>query len=236
MAHLLRPASLAMAVFVAPAWCAASPPPPAATTAAIFLPYYDSDDWSDAAVNETTYTIFCPTQTPPACDLALEFPFIVVEGPSTLKFHGTHTSTLCVSSLPGACPLDTRTDLKPSIFVRTANLECKLNASTAATCSGYSSYASGYLNAGSSGPTETSWTSTLSGSDVVWNALTLTETPTKTDDDLKPTDADQNSATVPSSVLYNPTATGQGQGAANGLRPASLVIVAAASLALFCVS
>ncbi|KAG5999117.1 hypothetical protein E4U54_002056, partial [Claviceps lovelessii] len=28
-----------------------------------------------------------------ACDLSLEFPFIIVEGPSTLKFHGTLTST-----------------------------------------------------------------------------------------------------------------------------------------------
>ncbi|PHH64833.1 hypothetical protein CDD81_3899 [Ophiocordyceps australis] len=220
MAHLVRRASLAMAVFVAPAWCAASPPL-AATTAAIFLPYYDSNDWSvlrgsvvasDAAAKETTYTIFCPTQTPPACDLALDFPFIVVEGPSTLKFHGTHTSTL------------------------TANLECKLNASTAATCSGYSSYASGYLNTGSAGPMETSWTSTLSGSDVVWNVLTLTETPTATHDDLKPTDTNQNGATVASSVLYYPTPTAQGQGAANGLRPASLVMVAAASLALLCAS
>ncbi|KAG5999684.1 hypothetical protein E4U43_001923, partial [Claviceps pusilla] len=43
--------------------------------------------------SETTFTIFCPTATQVACDLSLEFPFIIVEGPSTLKFHGTLTST-----------------------------------------------------------------------------------------------------------------------------------------------
>lgn len=43
--------------------------------------------------SETTYTIFCPTAAQVACDLSLEFPFIIVEGPSTLKFHGTLTST-----------------------------------------------------------------------------------------------------------------------------------------------
>lgn len=43
--------------------------------------------------SETTYTIFCPTETPAACDISLEFPFIIVEGQSTLKFHGTLTST-----------------------------------------------------------------------------------------------------------------------------------------------
>lgn len=45
---------------------------------------------------ETTYTIFCAPQTPPNCDLALEFPFIFVEGQQTLDFHGTKTSTLYV--------------------------------------------------------------------------------------------------------------------------------------------
>jgi hypothetical protein len=47
----------------------------------------------DASASETTYTIFCPTETPPACDLSLEFPFVIVEGPHTVKFHGTVTST-----------------------------------------------------------------------------------------------------------------------------------------------
>lgn len=42
----------------------------------------------------TTYTVFCPPQTPPACDIGLEFPFVFAEGPSTLQFHGTVHSTL----------------------------------------------------------------------------------------------------------------------------------------------
>lgn len=47
----------------------------------------------DTSASETTYTIFCPTETPPACDLSLEFPFVIVEGPHTVKFHGTVAST-----------------------------------------------------------------------------------------------------------------------------------------------
>lgn len=47
----------------------------------------------NATASQTTYTIFCPTETPQACDLSLEFPFVVVEGPNTVEFHGTYTST-----------------------------------------------------------------------------------------------------------------------------------------------
>lgn len=47
----------------------------------------------DTSASETTYTIFCPVETPPACDLSLEFPFIIIGGPHTVKFHGTVTST-----------------------------------------------------------------------------------------------------------------------------------------------
>lgn len=55
----------------------------------------------DASANRTTYTIFCPQQTPQACNLALEFPFIFVEGPETVEFHGTYTSTLYVLPILG---------------------------------------------------------------------------------------------------------------------------------------
>lgn len=50
----------------------------------------------NASASETTYTIFCPAETPPACDLSLEFPFVIVEGPHTVQFHGTVTSALYV--------------------------------------------------------------------------------------------------------------------------------------------
>jgi hypothetical protein len=85
--------------------------PATITTAPIYLPYYSEESWSlvrgsvvssDEEAKETTYTIFCPDQqdsNPPECDLALEFPFVIVEGPETVRFHGTHTSRLYVSLL-----------------------------------------------------------------------------------------------------------------------------------------
>lgn len=84
--------------------------PPTITTAPIYLPYYNKESWSlvrgsiissDEQAHETTYTIFCPDpngSTPPECDLSLEFPFILVEGPDTVRFHGTHPSRLYVFS------------------------------------------------------------------------------------------------------------------------------------------
>ncbi|OAQ63132.1 hypothetical protein VFPPC_16429 [Pochonia chlamydosporia 170] len=152
-----------------------STPTPTVTTAPIFIPYYSEDQWSvvrgsiistDTTATQTTYTIFCPTATQVACDLSLEFPFVIVEGPSTLKFHGTLTSTYI------------------------ADLECKMNGTTAATCSGYSSYRSGYTNGKYTGPTEVSWTSTLTGSNVHWGTLTLADKPTETDDSLDVTGTD----------------------------------------------
>jgi hypothetical protein len=71
--------------------------PPTITTAPIYLPYYNKESWSlvrgsivssDEQAQETTYTIFCPDtdgSTPPECDLSLEFPFILVEGPDTVR-------------------------------------------------------------------------------------------------------------------------------------------------------
>ncbi|KAG5971080.1 hypothetical protein E4U55_001315 [Claviceps digitariae] len=144
-------------------------PTPAITTAPVFIPYYSEDQWSavrgsilgtNKSASETTYTIFCPTAAQVACDLSLEFPFIIVEGPRTLKFHGTLTNTYI------------------------ADLECNMNGTTAATCSGYSSYRSGYTNGKHTGPTEVSWTSTLTGNQVVWGTLTLAPKPAETDDSL----------------------------------------------------
>ncbi|KAJ6444420.1 ATP-binding cassette transporter abc4 [Purpureocillium lavendulum] len=167
-------------------------PTPTITTAPVFIPDYPSKSWSifrgsilstNQTASETTYTIFCPTETPAACDISLEFPFIIVEGKSTLKFHGTLTSTYI------------------------ADLECNMNGTTAATCSGYSSYASGYTNGPHTGPTEVSWTSTLSGSHVQWGTLTLTDKPSTTDNSLDVTPTDITVPTVASSVLYGPNIT-----------------------------
>ncbi|KAK1967117.1 hypothetical protein LY78DRAFT_19259 [Colletotrichum sublineola] len=128
------------------------------TTVPIYLPHYDAKSWSQlrgsvisSNAKETTYTIFCAPQTPPNCDLAVEFPFVFAEGENTLQFHGTKTSTLI------------------------ADLGCTLSGTTAATCSGYSSLKSGYINGKHTGPTEVSWTSTMTGSEVQWGVLTLVE-------------------------------------------------------------
>jgi hypothetical protein len=171
--------------------------PSSATTAPIYLPHYDEEAWSlvrgsiidqDTSASETTYTIFCPVETGIACDLSLEFPFIIVGGPHTVKFHGTVTSTYI------------------------ANVECDLNGTTAATCSGYSSYRSGYSNGPHTGPTELSWTSTLSGTDVQWGALTLAPTPTQTADPLGVTITEQLEETSVD-LDFMPSPTNEGAGA-----------------------
>ncbi|EWZ42180.1 hypothetical protein FOCG_02641 [Fusarium oxysporum f. sp. radicis-lycopersici 26381] len=160
-----RSKSFWLALLAANSFAYAIEEPPAVTTAPIYLPYYDEDSWSlvrgsvissDAEAKETTYTIFCPDtddSDPPECDLSLEFPFVLVEGPDTVRFHGTHTSRL------------------------TANLECNLQGTTRATCSGYSSFNEGYSDGVHTGPTEVTWTSTYSGSEVEWGVLTMGELP-----------------------------------------------------------
>ncbi|PTB70844.1 hypothetical protein BBK36DRAFT_1107152 [Trichoderma citrinoviride] len=168
-------------------------PTPTVTEAPIYLPYYDERSWSlvrgsiistDPSASRTTFTIFCPTQTPPACDLSLEFPFVIVEGPGTLEFHGTVTSTYI------------------------ADVECDLNGTTAATCSGYSSYKAGYTNGRLTGPTQLSWTSTFTGSEVQWGTLTMAEAPGATDDAFDP----NGTMTVPtaSGMMYEPSPTSMG--------------------------
>ncbi|KAG6039099.1 hypothetical protein E4U41_003296 [Claviceps citrina] len=167
-------------------------PTPTMTAAPIFIPYYSEEQWAavrgsilstNKTASETTYTIFCPTAAQVACDLSLEFPFIIVEGPSTLKFHGTLTSTYI------------------------ADLECNMNGTTAATCSGYSSYRSGYTNGKHTGPTEVSWTSTLTGSEVGWGTLTLAHKPAETDGSLDVTGTGIAAPTAPTTamVYHSPT-------------------------------
>ncbi|KAK0391222.1 hypothetical protein NLU13_0723 [Sarocladium strictum] len=187
---------------------------PTPTTAPVFLPEWNANSWSlvrgsviatvrhhqsiwrtciaayigltcgqNPTASETTYTIFCPEMTPPACDLSLEFPFELVEGPDTVEFHGTYTSTYIVE------------------------LGCDLDGTTSARCSGYSSYKSGYSNGFVTGPTEISWTSTLTGSDVEYGVLTMAEKPSQTDDSL---DLD---ATLPmSDNAATPAETGTASG------------------------
>ncbi|KAL7789486.1 hypothetical protein V8C37DRAFT_386049 [Trichoderma ceciliae] len=167
---------------------------PTVTAAPIYLPYYDEREWSlvrgsiistDPSASRTTYTIFCPAETPPACDLSLEFPFVIVEGPDTLEFHGTVTSTYI------------------------ADVECDLNGTTAATCSGYSSYRSGYTNGHHTGPTQVSWTSTFTGSEVQWGTLTLANGPGATDD-VFDTAGTIGTPTAPSGMMYEPSSTSLG--------------------------
>jgi len=85
---------------------------------------------------------------------------------------------------------------------RTADLRCDLAGTTAATCSGYSSTAPGFHPGPVTEPSETTWTSTYSGSDVEWGALTLTSAPTTT-------------------LTPNLDATGLGTGSINPTRPLS---------------
>ncbi|UNI21851.1 hypothetical protein JDV02_007802 [Purpureocillium takamizusanense] len=203
--------------------CRATPsqtaPTPTITTAPVFIPDYPSQSWSlfrgsvlSTTASETTYTIFCPTDTPAACDISLEFPFIIVEGQSTLKFHGTLTSTYI------------------------ADLACNMNGTTAATCSGYSSYASGYTNGHHTGPTEVSWTSTLSGSHVQWGVLTLTDKPTTTDNSLNVTPTDITVPTVASSVLYGPNITSTSAGGSTVVDRCLLSVAVGAALLVAAVS
>ncbi|KAI5463228.1 hypothetical protein BGZ63DRAFT_353158 [Mariannaea sp. PMI_226] len=164
----------------------------AVTTAPIYLPYFNEESWSlmrgsiissNEKEHQTTYTIFCPNDNPPECDISLEFPFIIVEGPDTVIFHGTYTSTYI------------------------ANLECSLKGTTAATCSGYSSYRDGYTNGPHTGPTEVSWTSTYSGTNVEWGVLTMAEVPKETGDEWNVIATAEVTPVTESDDVASPTAT-----------------------------
>ena len=99
--------------------------------------------------------------------------------------------------------------LLPSI----ANLGCILNDTTAATCSGYSSFKSGFSVGPFTGPTQVSWTSTFSGKDVDWGSLTLTSVPTSTNDVLGITATAPSTPAASSTAAHlipTPTTTGAG--------------------------
>ncbi|KAM0565958.1 hypothetical protein ACHAP6_004868 [Verticillium nonalfalfae] len=68
----------------------------------------------------------------------------------------------------------------PFIFAEGDNTLRFEGGTTAATCSAYSSLKSGFVAGLYTGPTEISWTSTLSGSEVQWGTLTLADQPSKT--------------------------------------------------------
>ncbi|KAF4126851.1 hypothetical protein GMORB2_0588 [Geosmithia morbida] len=147
---------------------AAATPAPTITTAPVYLPHYNNESWKpvrgsilgiDSTANETTYTIFCPSATQPTCDLNVEIPFIIVNGPGTVHWSGSITSQF------------------------TAYLGCDLVGTTEATCSGYSSYGPRFPPGPPSQSTKINWTSTLSGSAVQWGTLTLVDLPATATDD-----------------------------------------------------
>lgn len=126
------------------------------------------------------------------------------------------------------------------------NLECDLEDKTAATCSGYSSLKSGYEIGTHTGPTEISWRSTFTGSEVVWAAITLTDevpeeptdglladltvtsmaTPVETGDE----DEDEDEDGFPSGDTIFPQETGIEEGAAGRRCAWAGVVVGAAGV------
>ncbi|KAH8884743.1 hypothetical protein GQ53DRAFT_751674 [Thozetella sp. PMI_491] len=126
------------------------------TTVPVFLPGYHGADWDvlrgsvvSSDKSTTVFTIFCAQQTPLSCELAGDLPFQFAEGPGTLDFGGSAAGKI------------------------TADLNCVLAGTTAATCTGSTSWGSTYTEGSITGPTQTVWTSTLTGSDADWGVLTL---------------------------------------------------------------
>ncbi|KAL2139064.1 hypothetical protein VTI28DRAFT_5849 [Corynascus sepedonium] len=176
------------------AWlCAAAGGARGHSTVSVFLPEYGDSDWgalrgSVISSNQsvTAYTVFCADQSP-SCHIAQEIPFVFTEGARTLVYRGTDTETL------------------------TADLECKLDEKTAATCTGSTSVGTGHREGQLTGPTETVWTSTFTSDDVKWGVLTLsTPAPIPTTTDLEGTIlAPVTSTPVPTSgVSQNLSMTG----------------------------
>ncbi|OIW32213.1 hypothetical protein CONLIGDRAFT_641952 [Coniochaeta ligniaria NRRL 30616] len=163
------------------------------TTVPVFLPGYGPGDWealrgSIIASNDkaTTYTLFCVEQTPPSCVLDTDLPLSFAEGPDTLRFDGTKSGQI------------------------TAHLSCNLEGSTAATCTGSSTYGTGFREGSITGPTQTVWTKTLTGNEIKWGVLTLTTPPaqaatTNLDD---PTPVDSATVTAQTSA---PTVSSSGR-------------------------
>ncbi|KAL2257381.1 hypothetical protein VTK26DRAFT_251 [Humicola hyalothermophila] len=125
------------------------------STVSVFLPKYDDSDWAalrgsilSSDESATAYTVFCADQAP-GCHIAGELPFIFTEGPQTLTYTGSAPGTL------------------------TADLECELDGTTAATCTGSSSLGPHIRQGSLTGPTQTVWTTTFAAAEVTWGVLTL---------------------------------------------------------------
>ncbi|KAK4185086.1 hypothetical protein QBC35DRAFT_504459 [Podospora australis] len=125
------------------------------SSVSVYLPEYGSADWArlrgsilGSDQSATTYTVFCADS--PDCQLAGDLPFVFTEGPSTLIYGGSAPGTL------------------------TADLECKLDGKSAATCIGSSSIGPNHWQGTLTGPTQTVWTKTFSAPEVTWGLLSLT--------------------------------------------------------------
>ncbi|KAK5660476.1 hypothetical protein OQA88_13024 [Cercophora sp. LCS_1] len=125
------------------------------TTVSVWLPAYSDSDWEalrgsilNSDQSATTYTVFC-ADVAPRCQIAGDLPFVFTEGPSTLKYTGAATGEI------------------------TADLQCNLQAQSAATCTGSSSLGPNFHEGSVRGPTRTVWTSTFTGTNVAWGVLTL---------------------------------------------------------------
>lgn len=110
-----------------------------------------------------------------------------------------------------------------------ANIECALDGRTAATCSGYSSYKSGYKNGHITGPTEISWTSTLTGTDVQWGTLTLAEIPKPTGDNDDTADITM-APTKNTALLFVPSDTPENAASTHAVSAWAAVVVAASTI------
>ncbi|KAK4160757.1 hypothetical protein QBC43DRAFT_347088 [Cladorrhinum sp. PSN259] len=125
------------------------------STVSVYLPEYGENDWAalrgsiiSKGPSVTAYTVFCGEA--PGCQIAGDLPFVFTQGPNTLIYSG---------AAPG---------------ILTADLECKLDQKTAATCTGSSSLGPNHWQGTLTGPTQTVWTKTFAGPQVTWAALTLT--------------------------------------------------------------
>jgi len=125
------------------------------TAVPVYLPEYEDSDWaalrgsvigSDKSM--TTYTVFCAEQAP-TCRIAGDLPFVFTEGSESLKYGGTASSVI------------------------TADLHCALDGTTAAVCTGSSTFGPSYMQGTLSGPTQTNWVKTFPEAEVTWALLTL---------------------------------------------------------------
>ncbi|KAL2024510.1 hypothetical protein VTK56DRAFT_7553 [Thermocarpiscus australiensis] len=121
----------------------------AQSAVSVYLPEYGVDAWAALHGSILTRTVFCAEQAP-GCNVAGDLPFVFTEGAHTLTYSGSAPGTL------------------------TANLECQLDGTTVATCTGSSSFGSDYWEGTVTGPTQTVWTRTFTAAEVTWGVLTLT--------------------------------------------------------------